>query len=281
MRAPRLSRLSAEHAEALERFVYLIQERKGAGLLTGEYGCGKTTMVRVLGERLDLSQHRVAYLNYPRFGPDQLLGEILYQLGEDKEGDNVERMADVITQVEESIRALKLFESQIQEGMRDHSTEEFTVDGVSNLPAPLARFLADPDDFRSPWPEVLPSALVAVAVLLLVSSLLAVVYVWRLVEAAYFSEPEGRSAEATEAPWPMVGTIWLLAGACLYFGIDTDLTVGIAEQAAKLCARLAQPSPARRGPATRVIDLQGRFALPGFNESKALPFRCNGLGCAV
>ena len=84
--------LSAEHADALDRFVYLIQERKGAGLLTGEYGCGKTTMVRVLGERLDLSQHRVAYLNYPRFGPDQLLGEILYQLGEDKEGDNVERM---------------------------------------------------------------------------------------------------------------------------------------------------------------------------------------------
>lgn len=84
--------LSAEHAEALERFVYLIQERKGAGLLTGEYGCGKTTMIRVLGEWLDLEEHRVAYLNYPRFGPDQLLAEILHQLGEDTSGDNVERM---------------------------------------------------------------------------------------------------------------------------------------------------------------------------------------------
>lgn len=84
--------LSPEHAEALDRFVYLISERKGAGLLTGEYGCGKTTMVRVLSERLDLEQHRVAYLNYPRFGPDQLLAEILYQLGEDVEGDNVARM---------------------------------------------------------------------------------------------------------------------------------------------------------------------------------------------
>lgn len=89
---PEFFYLSAEHAEALERFVYLIQQRKGAGLLTGEYGCGKTTMVRVLGERLDLDQYRVAYLNYPRFGPDELLGEILFQLGEDKTGDNVERM---------------------------------------------------------------------------------------------------------------------------------------------------------------------------------------------
>ncbi|MFN2383188.1 MAG: ExeA family protein [Gemmatimonadota bacterium] len=84
--------LSPEHAEALDRFAYLLGERKGAGLLTGEYGCGKTTMVRVLGERLDLEQHRVAYLNYPRFSPDALLGEILYQLGADASGDNVARM---------------------------------------------------------------------------------------------------------------------------------------------------------------------------------------------
>lgn len=72
-----------------------------------------------------------------------------------------------------------------------------------------------------------------IAVVLLLSSLLAVVYVWRVVEAAYFQEPTGRSAEATEAPWPMVATTWVLAGACLYFGIDTDLTVGVAEQAAR------------------------------------------------
>lgn len=84
--------LSPEHAEAVERFAYLFNERKGGGLLTGEYGCGKTTMVRVLGERLDLDQHRVAYLNYPRFSREDLLGEILYQMGEDAEGDNVARM---------------------------------------------------------------------------------------------------------------------------------------------------------------------------------------------
>ncbi|MDX1660361.1 MAG: AAA family ATPase [Gemmatimonadota bacterium] len=84
--------LSPEHSEALDRLSHLLRERKGAGMLTGEYGCGKTTMVEVLDERLDLGQHRVAYLDYPRLKPGELLGEILRQFGEDPDGDNVSRM---------------------------------------------------------------------------------------------------------------------------------------------------------------------------------------------
>ena len=82
---------SSEHEEALDRLLYLMEERMGAGMLTGEYGSGKTTMVRVLRERLDLDRYRMAYLDYPRFSSDGLLGEILYQLGEDSNGDNLER----------------------------------------------------------------------------------------------------------------------------------------------------------------------------------------------
>ena len=84
--------LSPSNAEALDRFAYLVNERKGAGLLTGEYGCGKTTMIQMLNERVDLDQHRVAHLRYPRFDREELLVEMLRQLGEEPNGDGVSRM---------------------------------------------------------------------------------------------------------------------------------------------------------------------------------------------
>jgi hypothetical protein len=52
-------------------------------------------------------------------------------------------MADVISEVEQSIRALKLLESEVQSALHQEPGEDFAVDGISNLPAPLARFLAE------------------------------------------------------------------------------------------------------------------------------------------
>ena len=71
-----------------------------------------------------------------------------------------------------------------------------------------------------------------VAVLVLIGSLLALLYVWKLVEAAYFEPvPEGAPV-VREAPWSMLLPIWLLVGANLYFGVHTEVTVGLATQAA-------------------------------------------------
>ena len=71
-----------------------------------------------------------------------------------------------------------------------------------------------------------------IAVLVLAASLLAVIYVWRVVEAAYFKPvPAGREA-VSEAPLSMLIPTWTLIGASVYFGIHTDLTVGVASQAA-------------------------------------------------
>ena len=69
------------------------------------------------------------------------------------------------------------------------------------------------------------------AALILLSSLLAVVYVWRLVEAAYFrAAPE--NAPAGEAPLAMLLPTWLLVLANIWFGIDTRLSAGTALEAA-------------------------------------------------
>jgi multicomponent Na+:H+ antiporter subunit D len=65
------------------------------------------------------------------------------------------------------------------------------------------------------------------------SSLLAVVYVGRVVEAAYFRPLRADLAEAREAPWSMLVPAGLLVFATVYFGLETSFTVGSASAAAE------------------------------------------------
>ena len=71
-----------------------------------------------------------------------------------------------------------------------------------------------------------------IGALILMSSLLAIVYIWRVVEVMYFEPaPEGR-IPATEAPLSMLIPTIVLAAANIYFGIETSLPIGISEAAA-------------------------------------------------
>jgi multicomponent Na+:H+ antiporter subunit D len=71
------------------------------------------------------------------------------------------------------------------------------------------------------------------AALVLASSLLALVYVWRVVEACYFRGPSEKLHDAREAPLSMLIPAWLLVAACVFFGLDTSATVGTAARAAQ------------------------------------------------
>jgi len=77
---------------------------------------------------------------------------------------------------------------------------------------------------RGMWP---------VAALLLLGSLLALVYVWRVVEVAYFRAPRGDKV-ITEAPASLLVPTWILIGATLVFGVWTSWTVDVARRAAEL-----------------------------------------------
>ncbi|MCE2392230.1 MAG: monovalent cation/H+ antiporter subunit D family protein [Proteobacteria bacterium] len=68
---------------------------------------------------------------------------------------------------------------------------------------------------------------------ILASSLLAVVYVWRVVETAYFRDPGGPETRA-EAPLSLLGPTWVLIGASLYFGVFTEWSAGVASKAAAM-----------------------------------------------
>lgn len=71
-----------------------------------------------------------------------------------------------------------------------------------------------------------------VAVAILLSSLLAIAYVWRVVEVAYFRDRPAGSPAVAEAPLIMLVPMWLLAGATLWFGTDAARTASIAGTAA-------------------------------------------------
>ena len=72
-----------------------------------------------------------------------------------------------------------------------------------------------------------------VAVVVLLASVLALVYVWRVVEAAYFRPFVGDEG-AGEAPWRLLVPTWALVGANLYFGIGAARTAQVAERAAEV-----------------------------------------------
>src|SRR5438552_7514356 len=77
--------LSPEHEEALVRLVYTVRHRKGCGMLTGEYGCGKTTLSRALIQRLEAERYEIGLLTNPSWTAIDFLREMLYQLGVETE----------------------------------------------------------------------------------------------------------------------------------------------------------------------------------------------------
>lgn len=79
---PRFLYNSSQHEEGLNRMLYTVKERKGAGLLTGVYGCGKTLLARALMRELENSTYKVALLTNPRLDDVEMLRMIAYNLGE-------------------------------------------------------------------------------------------------------------------------------------------------------------------------------------------------------
>ena len=87
-----------QYEEALARALYVVTEGQGAMLLTGDCGCGKTLLTRVLVDELDPARFEVALVPYPNLDPQELLGEILRQFGFDIAGMT---KADMLERLEE------------------------------------------------------------------------------------------------------------------------------------------------------------------------------------
>jgi general secretion pathway protein A len=118
---------SPNHEEALQRLLYGIEARKGAVILTGEIGCGKTLLSRTLMDHLAEDKYDTALIADPSFEDAQLFREVLYQLGIDSAGseldlrhrlndrllDNLKRGVDTVLIIDEAqvIRDDQMFET--------------------------------------------------------------------------------------------------------------------------------------------------------------------------
>ena len=106
----------------------------------------------------------------------------------------------------------------------------FVAAGFSLIGVPLTA------GFISKWYLILGAidkGWLFVAILIIVSSLLAVIYFWKVVESVYFKERPPGAIQIKEIPLTMLIPIWIMVGANFYFGINTNFTISIAEKAAK------------------------------------------------
>jgi multicomponent Na+:H+ antiporter subunit D len=106
----------------------------------------------------------------------------------------------------------------------------FVLGGLSLIGVPLTV------GFVSKWAllqAVLEQGLWPVAVLIVVSSLMAVIYIWRVIEVAYFQPTASGSTTKAEAPFSMILPTYLLIGASIYFGFDGTIALDIAGDAAR------------------------------------------------
>jgi multicomponent Na+:H+ antiporter subunit D len=106
----------------------------------------------------------------------------------------------------------------------------FVIGGLSLIGVPLTA------GFISKWYlllGMLQGGWWPVTVLVLLTSLLALIYIGRVVETAYFRPLPDGQATPQEAPLSLLLPTWVLALANLYFGIDTSLSVGVARRAAE------------------------------------------------
>lgn len=105
----------------------------------------------------------------------------------------------------------------------------FVAGGLSLIGVPLTV------GFISKWyliQATLENGWWPLTVAILIASLLAVIYVWRVVEIVYLKERPANAEVVKEAPLSLLIPTWILVAANFYFGIDASFTTDIAGQAA-------------------------------------------------
>jgi general secretion pathway protein A len=109
--------LSEPHEEGLTRLEYAARSRKGCAVLSGDIGCGKTTLGKVFLEKIFDEDHDVALISNPTLGPKQFLQDLLHKLNhrpvprrkvdilrvlEDRLTENIQQNRETVIVVEEA-----------------------------------------------------------------------------------------------------------------------------------------------------------------------------------
>jgi len=73
---------------------------------------------------------------------------------------------------------------------------------------------------------------IALVAVIVISSLMAVAYIWRIVEIAYFQAPKDGQAIVREAPLELLVVTWCAVLANVYFGLSSELPLSLSTSAA-------------------------------------------------
>jgi multicomponent Na+:H+ antiporter subunit D len=158
-------------------------------------------------------------------------------------------MASIIHMFNHALAKGALFLAVAAVGMR---LSHLTLDGISGIarvmPWTMAGFavagaslvgIPGTAGFVSKW-LLLQAAMehgaigFAAAAVVVVSSLAAVAYIWRIIERAWFGTPETAESVVAvqEAPWPLLAVLWIAAAANIYFGLVPALPLDLAASSA-------------------------------------------------
>lgn len=112
--------LSKTHEEALTRLMYAVKMRKGGAMLSGEIGCGKTTLTKVYVQELSADQFDTGLIINPNLEPVEFLQEVLYQFG--------------VTDIPESkVQCLRLLNDKMIQNMKEDKETLLIVDEAQVL----------------------------------------------------------------------------------------------------------------------------------------------------
>lgn len=81
---------------------------------------------------------------------------------------------------------------------------------------------------------------VMLLIVIIVSSLMAMAYVWKIIEAAYFGEPPEGLTPPNEAPTVLLIVTWVAALANIYYGLSASFQLSLASSAAESLLRQVQ-----------------------------------------
>jgi len=98
---------SPKHEEGLHRLLYGVEARKGAILLTGEIGCGKTTLSRQLIQHLAHERYDTALIANPAIDAQEFMEEVLYQFGLAGNGSKLDRLHQLNEHLLENLKQNK------------------------------------------------------------------------------------------------------------------------------------------------------------------------------
>jgi type II secretory pathway predicted ATPase ExeA len=128
---------SNQHAEALVRLKYAVENRKGLALLVGEIGAGKTTLAQRMLDELDEGQYESALLIviHTSVTPEWLLRKIAMQLGVDRPDEDktmlLSQLYRRLVEIHESGKKAVVLIDEAQMLQRKELMEEFR--GILNI----------------------------------------------------------------------------------------------------------------------------------------------------